>query len=167
LFTNRQGPLPTALERTARLPTARKFAVWRRFYALLTTRSMRAILYEFLPDGLYSWVKRASACILLPGQYPYTCPETTLTPTGVSAGAARNGAPRGGVGRDNSARRCLVCASQTQTTGIPLAAPSQHLGHLTCTSPALIIVVANVSLQPCLTGGPEGTVGHNPTRGVT
>jgi hypothetical protein len=37
LFTNRQGPLPTALESTARLPTARRFAVWRRFYALLTT----------------------------------------------------------------------------------------------------------------------------------
>jgi hypothetical protein len=114
LFTNRQGPLPTALERTARLPTARKFAVWRRFYALLTTRSMRAILYEFLPDGLYSWVKRASACILLPGQYPYTCPETTLTPTGVSAGVARNGAPRGGVGRDNGTRRHLPHAPQVE-----------------------------------------------------
>ena len=114
MFTNRQGPLPTALERTARLPTARKFAVWRRFYALLTTRSMRAILYEFLPDGLYSWVKRASACILLPGQYPYTCPETTLTPTGVSAGVARNGAPRGGVGRDNGTRRHLPHAPQVE-----------------------------------------------------
>ena len=119
------------------------------------------------PDGLYCWVKYASACYLLPGQYRCICQATTSSPTGATAGAARNGAPRGGVGRDNSARRCLVCASQTQTTDIPLAAPSQHLGHLTCTSPALIIVVANVSFWPRLTGGPEGTVGHNPTRGVT
>jgi hypothetical protein len=111
LFTNRQGPLPTALERTARLPTARKFAVWRRFYALLTTAVEAG---DTLPHGLYSWVKRASACILLPGQYPYTCPETTLTPTGVSAGVARNGAPRGGVGRDNGTRRHLPHAPQVE-----------------------------------------------------
>jgi hypothetical protein len=60
-------------------------------------------------------------------------------------------------------------ASQGQpTTGIPLAASSDSLGHLTSTSPALIIVVANVSFWPRLTGsGPEGTVGCNPTRGVT
>src|SRR5215218_10202207 len=51
---------------------------------------MRSILYGFFPDGLYCWVKCASACILLPGQYPCTCPATTSTPTGVSAGAARN-----------------------------------------------------------------------------
>ena len=75
---------------------------------------MRSILYEFFPDGLYGWVKYASACILLPGQYPYTCPETTLTPTGVSAGAARNGAPRGGVGRDNGTRRHLPHAPQVE-----------------------------------------------------
>jgi hypothetical protein len=60
-------------------------------------------------------------------------------------------------------------ASQGQpTTGIPLAASSDSLGHLTSTSPALIIVVANVSFQPRLTGsGPEGTDGCNQTIGVT
>jgi hypothetical protein len=51
---------------------------------------MRSILYKFFPDRLYGWVKCASACILLPGQYPCTCPATVSTPTGVSAGAARN-----------------------------------------------------------------------------
>src|SRR5688572_26892979 len=53
-------------------------------------RSMRSILYEFFPDGLYCWVKCPSACMLLPGQYSCTCPATTSTPTGVSAGAARS-----------------------------------------------------------------------------
>ena len=82
---------------------------------------MRSILYEFFPDGLYCWVKCASVCILLPGHYLCTCPATASTPTGVSAGAARNGAPRHRVGRDNSARRRLVCASQRQQMpGIPL-----------------------------------------------
>jgi hypothetical protein len=70
-----------------------------------TVRAMRAILYEFFPDGLYCWVKCASVCILLPRQYPCTCPATTSTPTGVAAAAARNGAPRGVVGRDNGTRR--------------------------------------------------------------
>src|SRR5919107_1602027 len=49
----------------------------------------------------------------------------------------------------------------------PAGGPSQRLGHLTSTSPAIIIVVANVSFRPRLTGsGPKGTVGRNPTVGV-
>jgi hypothetical protein len=113
---------PRQIPPVDRLPGNEPFC--RVFSSIYLPRSMRSILCEFFPDGLYCWVKCASACILLPGQCPYTCPATTFTPTGVSAGAARNGAPRGGVGRDNSARRRLVCASQTQqTTGIPLAAP--------------------------------------------
>ena len=79
------------------------------------------------------------------------------------------GVGRHGVGRDNNPRRRLVCASQGQPTpGIPLVVPSHRLGHLTSTPPAVIIVVANVSFRPRLTGsGPEGTVGRNPTIGVT
>jgi hypothetical protein len=57
----------------------------RYFPSIYLPRSMRAILCEFFPDGLYCWVKCASAYILLPGQCPYTCPATTFTPTGVSA----------------------------------------------------------------------------------
>jgi len=42
------------------------------------------------------------------------------------------------------------------------------LGHLTSTSPAITIVVADVSFWRRLTGGDsEGTVGRNPTIGVT
>jgi hypothetical protein len=58
---------------------------------------MRSILCEVFPDGLYCWVKYASACYLLAGQYRCICPATTSGPTGASAGAARNGTPRGGV----------------------------------------------------------------------
>jgi hypothetical protein len=68
----------------------------RSFSAFGLSRSMRSILYEFFPDGLYCWVKCASALILLPGQHPRTCSATTSIPTGVSAGAARNGAPEAG-----------------------------------------------------------------------
>jgi hypothetical protein len=79
------------------------------------------------------------------------------------------GVRRGGVGRDDGPRWRLVRASQGQpTTGISAAASSHRLGHLTFTPPALIIIVANVSFWPRLTGGdPEGTVGRNPTIGVT
>jgi hypothetical protein len=39
-------------------------------------RTLRSIRYEYFPDGLYCWVRCASACILLPERYPCTCPAS-------------------------------------------------------------------------------------------
>jgi hypothetical protein len=79
------------------------------------------------------------------------------------------GVGRRGVGRDDGPRWRLVRASQWDADDRHLAGtPSPRLAHLTFTPPALIIIVANVSFWPRLTGGdPEGTVGRNPTIGVT
>jgi hypothetical protein len=50
----------------------------------------------------------------------------------------------------------------------PVGDPSYRLGHLTSTSPATIIFVADVSFRCSLIGcGHEGTDGCNPTIGVT
>jgi hypothetical protein len=66
-----------------------------------------------------------------------------------------------------SEKKCRAGLSRLLTTS-RLCGPSHRLGHLTSTPPAIIIVVANVSFRPRLTGrGSEGTVGHNPTVGVT
>jgi len=73
-----------------------------------------------------------------------------------------------GVGGDNGTRWRLHAHILGRATGLSLVAPLHRLGHLTSTPTAHIMVVANVSLWSRLTGrGPEGTVGHNPTIGVT
>jgi hypothetical protein len=79
------------------------------------------------------------------------------------------GVGRGGVGSDNGPRWRIVRASQGDADDRHLAdTPLTPSSSLDFPPPALIIVVANVTLQPRLTGSdPDGTVGSNPTIGVT
>jgi hypothetical protein len=85
-----------------------RVGMWRSLQVFLLRDGNRGRYFtSCFPDGLYCWVKCASACIPLPGQYPYTWQATISTPTGVSAGAAHNGVRRGGVGGHNGPRRRL------------------------------------------------------------
>ena len=91
--------------------------------------------------------------------YPYRC---------VCGSCSKRCTPTPGRSRQQRPPTSSLRIPKAADATHPPGGPSHRLGHLTSTSPALIIVVANVSFLPRLTGsGPKGTVGHNPTIGVT
>ncbi len=91
--------------------------------------------------------------------YPYRC---------VCGTCSQRRTPTPGRSRQQPPQAPSLCIPKAADARHPAGGPSHRLGHLTPTSPALIIVVANVSFRPRLTDrGPEGTVGRNPTIGGT
>lgn len=84
--------------------------------AVVTLRVLSGWIVLLGEVRLYVLPSAGTVSMYLPSDYiyPYRCVCESFSQRRT----------RGGVGRDNCARRRLVCASQTQqTTGIPLAAP--------------------------------------------
>jgi hypothetical protein len=140
----------------------------RYFPSIYLPRSMRAILCEFFPDGLYCWVKCASACILPARTISMHVARNYIYPyRWVCGSCSQRRTPRRGRSRQQRSPTPSLRIPNAADDRHPVGGPSHRLGHLTFTPPAIIIVVANVSFWSRLTGGPGGTVGHNPTIGVT
>ena len=167
-FSDYQGPLPTALESTARLSTARKCAVSGCSMPLLPiavdavdTLQVLSRWFVLLGEGrvcVYPSARTISMHLPSDYVYPYRC---------VCGRCSKRPTPRRGRSRQQRPPTPSLRIPEAADAKYTAGGPSQRLGHLTSTSPALIIVVANVPFQPRLTGCPKGTVGHNPTRGVT